>query len=120
MGTEDGSKICVTCYGTGEIGSESGPAPCPDCGGAGYLPSASILVEWRSRDIERAYETQASGARDDIRWLAAELRRARAALLSIYALSDEGDDSELKQAIRFEANRVLGIYPIVSPTRKGE
>lgn len=112
----DTSRICVTCYGTGEIGSESGPASCPDCGGAGYLPSPGILVEWRSRDIERAYETQASGARDDIHWLAAELRKARAALLSVYALSAEGDDSELKQAIRFEANRVLGIFPIEPAT----
>ena len=102
----------MTCYGTGELGSESGPERCPDCGGAGYLPSPGILIEWRSRDIERAYETQASGARDDIHWLAAELRKARSALLSIYALSAEGDDTELKQAIRFEANRVLGTFPI--------
>ena len=85
---------------------------CPDCGGAGYLPGGEVLVDWRSRDIERAHSAPTDNAHADVAWLATELRRARAALLTVYSLANEGDDSDIKQAIRFEANRALGIHPI--------
>jgi hypothetical protein len=109
----ENSRMCATCYGTGEVGSEAGPASCPDCGGEGYMPGTEVLVDWRSRDIERAHNSDMSGAKDDIAWLAAELRRARSALLSIYTLACEAEDTDINKAIRFESNRALGIHPIV-------
>lgn len=109
------SRICVSCLGTGEMGSEVGLESCPDCGGAGYLPSYDVLVDWRARDIERSHEARDSSAKSDIQWLAAELRRARAALLSVFTLANEGEDSEVKRAIRFAANRVLQIHPFEPP-----
>jgi Ribonuclease G/E len=114
----DASQICATCYGTGEIGNEVGVARCPDCGGEGYMPASEVLVEWRSRDIERAHTTSTSGVRDDIAWLAAELRKARSSLLSIYTLASDAEDSEVISRIRFEANRALGIHPIVETAQK--
>jgi hypothetical protein len=76
------------------------------------LPGGEVLVDWRSRDIERAHSTQGDSVQADVAWLAAELRRTRGALISIYSLANEGEDSEIKQAIRFEANRALGIHPM--------
>lgn len=113
MTDEKGTRICGTCYGTGEVGTERGPVDCPDCGGVGYLPGPEVLVEWRSRDIERAHTKATDRAHEDITWLAAELRRARAALLSVYSLACEAEDSDLIRAIRFEANRALGIHPLM-------
>ncbi|HEX2733171.1 MAG TPA: hypothetical protein VHM70_16285 [Polyangiaceae bacterium] len=103
---------CSTCLGSGEMGTEVGPVACPDCGGEGRLPRASTLIEWRSRDIEKAYTNSQEPAANDVRWLAAELRRARAALTEIVSLSQELDDGPLPSRLRFVANEVLGLYDV--------
>jgi hypothetical protein len=76
------------------------------------LPRASTLIEWRSRDIEKAYTNSQEPAANDVRWLAAELRRARAALTEIVSLSQELDDGPLPSRLRFVANEVLGLYDV--------
>ncbi|HEX5099368.1 MAG TPA: hypothetical protein VFV94_07695 [Polyangiaceae bacterium] len=108
---------CKSCHGTGEVGSEFGPARCPDCGGAGYLPSAHVLVEWRARDIERAHAGAGGGTGGDIRWLLAELRRSRDALMEISALAQELDEGPISARIRFAANTALRLYEVV-PAKK--
>ena len=107
-------NTCMSCYGTGETVTNTGPADCPDCGGSGILPTRAVLIEWRARDVERAH-----GAGDDesavhVRWLVAELRSARSALNEIIALAhDAGEDGDrIAQRIRFVANRALGTYEI--------
>ncbi|HWP06488.1 MAG TPA: hypothetical protein VNN72_12130 [Polyangiaceae bacterium] len=108
---------CKSCHGTGEIGSDGGPARCPDCGGAGYLPSAHVLVEWRARDIERAHAGAGGGTGGDVRWLLAELRRSRDALMEISALAQELDEGPISARIRFAANTALRLYEVV-PAKK--
>ena len=104
---------CQSCLGTGEVGSEFGPGRCPDCGGAGFLPSPHVLVEWRARDIELGNGTGAHSAARDIRWLLAELRRARDALTEIHALANElDDDGGISTRIRFTANQALRLYDV--------
>lgn len=95
---------------------------CPDCGGAGYLPTKSVLVEWRARDIERAVERGRSAEPADVRWLLAELRNARAALTEIIALAHDAQDPDaIAVRIRFAANRALGTYDVESaPASAGE
>jgi len=101
----------MSCWGTGEFVSEYGPADCPDCGGSGTLPSKSVLIEWRSRDIERAHAGADDAVGADVRWLAAELRNARRALNEIIALAHDLDDGDsIARRIRFIANRALGTY----------
>lgn len=107
------STECKSCHGTGEVGSDQGPAPCPDCGGVGYLPSPYVLVEWRARDIERAHVGASGGAGGDVRWLLSELRRAREALTEIAALSQELEESPIATRIRYAANRALRLYEVV-------
>jgi hypothetical protein len=110
---------CQSCLGTGELGSEFGPASCPDCGGAGFLPSPHVLVEWRARDIELGNGVGTHSSARDIRWLLAELRRARGALTDINALAHELDDnSGIATRIRFTANQALRLYD-VTEERKG-
>ena len=48
----------------------------------------------------------------DVRWLAAELHRARAALTEIVALAQELDDNALVLRLRFVANQALGLYAV--------
>jgi hypothetical protein len=104
---------CQTCIGSGEVGSEFGPASCPDCGGAGFLPSPHVLVEWRARDIELGSGTGTNAAARDVRWLLAELRRARDALNEINALANELDDEAgIATRIRFTANQALRLYDV--------
>lgn len=84
---------------------------CPDCGGAGHLPSRSVLIDWRSRDLERALASGRSPGPADVTWLLAELRIARAALTDIVALAhDVEDETSIAVRIRFAANRALGLY----------
>jgi hypothetical protein len=109
-----GPEQCRSCHGSGEVASESGPASCPDCGGAGYLPSPHVLVEWRARDIERAHTGSSSSTGGDVRWLLAELRRAREALTEISALAQELDENPVSTRIRFAANQALRLYEVVS------
>jgi len=106
-----GLPKCESCLGTGEQPTDSGPFDCPDCGGSGYLPSRSVLVDWRSRDIERLVNEGKSASAVDVKWLLAELRSARAALTDIIALAHDAEDADgISKRIRFVANRALGLY----------
>jgi len=109
---------CLTCYGSGETGSEWGLSACPDCGGSGALPPRDTLVEWRLRAIERAYLPGEGATAQDVAWLAFELRRARQALTQILALSqefgqDRAADERLALRLRFLGNDALGLYAAV-------
>jgi hypothetical protein len=105
----DAARRCSSCYGSGEIGTESGPADCPDCGGSGQLPSPDTLIEWRARDIERAYASRGDATTMDVRWLIAELRRARGALTEIVALAQDASDGDpITMRIRGIASNALG------------
>jgi len=102
---------CSTCVATGEIPTDYGPMDCPDCGGAGHLPSRAVLVDWRSRDLERALGRGRTPDAADLTWLLAELRTARNALTDILALAhDLEDEHTIAVRIRFAANRALGVY----------
>ncbi|HTM43998.1 MAG TPA: hypothetical protein VL137_03530 [Polyangiaceae bacterium] len=111
---------CMTCLGTGEAPSDFGVVDCPDCGGSGVLPNTSVLVEWRAADIERALGAGSEPAMNDVKWLLAELRRARKALTEIIALAhDASDPDSIALKIRFCANRALGLYdtsPVQPPS----
>jgi hypothetical protein len=107
-------RRCHSCLGTGEVGTESGPVDCPDCGGSGILPHPHVAVEWRVRDIERLHASRDDAVAGDLRWLIAELRRARTALTEIAALADDAGDSEVARRLRFSVNRALELYPVGS------
>lgn len=105
---------CVSCAGTGEMGSEWGPVDCRDCGGTGYLPSRATLVEWRARDIETAIAGGRDVSPEDAHYLLVELRRARTALTEIISLAHDINDAEaIAVRIRFAANGALGLYDLV-------
>jgi hypothetical protein len=102
---------CEGCLGSGEQPTDFGPVDCPECGGSGILPSRNVLVDWRSRDIERAVGEGKSASTEDVSWLLAELRSARAALTEIIALAHDAEDRDgIGVRIRFAANRALGLY----------
>lgn len=102
---------CLTCYGKGEIVDDFGPARCPDCGGAGKQLDGNTKTEWRLRDIEGGHVGTAHGCEADVRWLAFELRRARAALVQIVSRSQDADDSdELAREVRNVAIEALSLY----------
>ena len=102
---------CQGCLGTGDWPTDYGIVDCPECGGAGILPSRNVLVDWRSRDIERAVGAGRGPSPEDVTWLLAELRIARAALTEIIALAHDADDPDgIGVRIRFAANRALGLY----------
>jgi hypothetical protein len=105
-------RQCSSCLGTGEVGTEVGPVDCPDCGGAGTLPHPLVAIEWRVRDIEKMHSSGLDTLSKDMRWLIAELRRARTALTEIAALADDAGDSDIAQRLRLTANRALELYPI--------
>jgi hypothetical protein len=68
------------------------------------------LVDWRSRDIERAVAGGNNTAAVDITWLLAELRGARTALSQVVALAhDVQDDDAIAMKIRLVASRALGL-----------
>lgn len=91
--------------------TDYGPLDCPDCGGSGMLPSRSVLVDWRARDLERAIARGADVHSNDVAWLVEEIRRARGALTEIVALAhDVEDEDAISKRIRFVANRALGLY----------
>ncbi len=109
--TEPTSTNCESCFGTGEMPSDYGIADCPDCGGAGSLPPHGVQVEWRAADILRAAEGGEVVEPQHVRWLVAELRKARVALTEIIALAhDAPADDAIALRIRFAANRALGLY----------
>jgi hypothetical protein len=99
----------------GEAATDFGPVDCPDCGGAGFLPSKSVLLDWRARDIERALARGGQVDASDVRFLLAELRAARTALMEIIALAHDAEDPDaIAQRIRFTANGALGLYDVAS------
>lgn len=110
---------CSSCVGSGEVPTDYGSMDCPDCGGAGYLPSHAVLVDWRARDLERALTRGSIPEPSDLRWMLAEMRKARSALTEIVALahdvSDVSTDNTIAQRIRFVANRALGLWDVGSP-----
>jgi len=102
---------CERCVGSGDWATDFGVVDCPECGGSGILPSRNVLVDWRSRDIERAVAAGRTATPEDVKWLLAELRSARAALTEIIALAHDADDRDgIGVRIRFTANRALGLY----------
>jgi hypothetical protein len=102
------------------VGTESGPVDCPDCGGSGLLPHPHVAVEWRVRDIERLHASRGDAVAGDLRWLIAELRRARTALTEIAALADDAGESEVAHRLRFTVNRALELYPVGSSPSAGD
>ncbi len=109
----DTERRCNSCSGSGEVGTEMGPVDCPDCGGTGVLPHPSVLVEWRIRDIERARSAGADAAASDIRWLIAELRRARTALTEIASLAADAGDSDIARRLRVVSGQALELFEVV-------
>ena len=104
---------CTTCHGTGDIGTDNGPAVCHDCFGEGRQLDSLERTEWRLRDIERAHQGTTLVADSEIRWLVFELRRTREALLHILSRSqDENAPDGLGAEVQFLANRALGLYEI--------
>jgi hypothetical protein len=102
---------CLTCYGTGEIVSENGVAPCNDCYGGGRSLDRGTTMEWRLRDLERAYRGQGRESEGDVLWLVYELRKSRGALVKIVALCDDPTDAaQLAHEVKHTANEVLGLY----------
>lgn len=110
---------CTSCGGSGEAPTDYGSVDCPDCGGAGTLPSRSVLIDWRSRDIERGIARGQVADASDAAFLIEEMRRARAALTEIVALAhDVTDDTTIAGRIRYVANRALGLYELGEAERK--
>jgi hypothetical protein len=110
---------CGTCYGEGRLPTDRGMAECPDCGGAGTLPPKQTLIEWRLSQIENVHGARGDETSNDVRWLAFELRRARAALTELLTLSEDLDDKVAGTRLRFVANRALELYEIRSVEEKG-
>jgi hypothetical protein len=106
-------RQCSSCKGIGTLPTDYGPVDCPDCGGAGSLPPLDVHIEWRARDIEKGLAHGRMPDSADVKWLLAELRAAREALMSIVALAhDVEDDNAIAVRIRFTANRALGVAPV--------
>ena len=103
-------RKCETCYGEGQVPSDAGPLACPDCGGAGRLPHEDTHVEWRLREIERAFGGGPTEMAEAVRWIAFELRRARSALTAIIAASEDIPEMPELTRLRFIANRALRLY----------
>ena len=105
------ASLCLTCQGSGEIGTDSGPDPCPDCFGAGKALSPGTRLEWRLRKIEDTSNRLGRDAESDVLWLVHELRRHRSALMQIMARCQDADEADgTARAVRFEANEALELY----------
>ena len=76
------------------------------------LPHPLVAVEWRIRDIERTHAAARDAVANDLRWLIAELRRARTALTEIATLAADAGDSDIARRLRFTSNRALELYAI--------
>jgi hypothetical protein len=111
-GTSYAQRQCNSCTGTGEVGTEVGPMDCPDCGGSGLLAHPNVLVEWRVRDIEKARAGGTDAVASDMRWLIAELRRARTALTEIASLAEDAGDTDVAQRIRVTAGQALALFQL--------
>jgi hypothetical protein len=105
------AEQCLTCYGAGETVTETGPETCPDCFGAGKQLSQSTKMEWRLREIERAYRHSGRETEADVLWLVHELRRSREALDRILARCQDSEDADVTaRDVRYQANEALGLY----------
>jgi hypothetical protein len=105
------TEACLTCYGAGEVVTENGPEACPDCFGEGATLSRGTRIEWRVRDIERAYRNSGRETEADILWLVHELRRSRESLMRIVARCEDADDlGAALRDVKGEANEALGLY----------
>jgi len=108
---------CQTCFGTGEASGVSGVVACPDCFGLGTLPSPTVLVERRLRDLESQYAGTGTQASLDVRWLVDEVRRSRHALLQILAAGADGEagsdaDRAMSAKMLLLANDVLDYFQV--------
>lgn len=114
------AETCATCYGQGEIVTDQGPLVCRDCMGHGKLAGRLELFEWRLRELEQGHRRSAHGCEDDVRWLAAEVRRSRDALLQIFARCQDAADSDMLAAeVRHLANGSLGLYAVAADEPTG-
>jgi hypothetical protein len=77
------------------------------------LPHPNVLVEWRIRDIERARSAGNDEAASDIRWLIAELRRARTAPTEIASLAEDAGDSDIARRLRVTAGQALELFEVL-------
>jgi hypothetical protein len=111
------AETCATCYGSGEIITDQGPFVCRDCMGHGKLAGRLELYEWRLREIARG--NRDGTHEEDLRWMAAELRRSRDALLQIFARCQDAAESDtLAAEIRHLANGCLGLYAVADAKAK--
>ena len=68
-------------------------------------------MEWRLREIERAYSHSGRETEGDVLWLVHELRRCREALVQILARCQDADETDsLAQDVKYQANEALGLY----------
>lgn len=105
------ASVCLSCQGSGEVGTDSGPEPCPDCFGGGKALSAGTRLEWRMSQIETTCGRLGRDAEADVLWLVHELRRSRAALLQILARCQDADDADATaREIKYAANEALEVY----------
>ena len=103
--------VCLTCYGRGETASEHGVIVCPDCMGDGKAPGRGTRLEWRLRELERAYRDTGGETATDVLWLVHELRAARDALVRILARCDDAEaEDAIAREVKFIANDALGLY----------
>jgi hypothetical protein len=102
---------CLTCYGAGEVSTEQGPQVCSDCFGEGSARSRGAKLEWRLREMERAYRHSGRETEADVLWLVHELRRSRDALVRILARCQDAEDGDfLARDVKYQANEALGMY----------
>jgi hypothetical protein len=105
------SNPCLTCHGTGEAVTESGPHACSDCFGEGRALSQGAKLEWRLRALESTYRGSGRETEADVLWLVHELRRSRETLLRILARCQDADEGDVTaREIKFQANETLGLY----------
>lgn len=104
-------RECLSCAATGERPTDYGSVDCPDCGGSGFLPSRSVHIDWRARDIERALSTGQLPEAAEVKWMLTELFNARRALTEIVALAHDVDGPDnISMGIRSIAHVALGLY----------
>jgi hypothetical protein len=101
----------MTCQGSGEVGTDQGPAACPDCFGEGRLAGRGAPFEWRLRQIERRHQAAGGEVTSDVVWLIHELRRSHEALTGILTRCQDAEEADpLAAEIKFLANEALHLY----------
>jgi hypothetical protein len=87
-------STCTSCYGEGEINTDTGPYLGPDCKGNGRTDLTGEQIEERIRQIEVELERHPLEARPETRWLLFELRRTRKLLWQIRSYCHEAGADE--------------------------